>query len=82
MTENPTFEVLGRPVEVPANAGNVYIISRQKITQPKGSSSEHIVINKIRRNSDGTQNGKNKQIFISVDSISEVVKAIGTLNSK
>jgi hypothetical protein len=73
------FNVLEKLPEISDDKGNVLIVSRQEIVQENGSKSEHLVISKIKRNSDGTQRGNVKSLFIPVELVNPLLKAIPTL---
>ena len=47
--------------------------------QSSGSSSEHIVVSKVRRNVDGTQQGVPKSLFLPIALIPEIIKAVESL---
>lgn len=74
------FELVDRADEIVGKNGTVLIVSRQKIIQGNGISSEHIVVGKIRRNVDGTQAGVASSVFVPVDLAQKLIDAIMSLN--
>ncbi|MEO5350532.1 MAG: hypothetical protein H7836_12930 [Magnetococcus sp. YQC-3] len=76
------FKLLSKSDDIIGKMGNVVIVSRQAIIQPSGSSSEFVVIRKIKRNADGTQNGRPTQIYLPVDLAGKVIEAVLTLSKK
>lgn len=79
MTDKAKFETVVKPVEVLSENGNVYYISKQKITQENESFTEHIVIKKLKRGKDGSQIGMPKQLFIGVGDIQKVLEVVQTV---
>lgn len=73
------FNLLEKAEEITDDKGNYVIVSKQEIVQPNDSKTLHIVISKIRRNVDGTQQGNAKSIFIPVAMAPYVTKTINSL---
>ncbi len=80
--EKPKFEIISKADNVVGKKGVEVLISRQKIIQPDKSESEHIVVKKIRRAEDGTQQGVVRQLFLPVDLVEDITKAILSLKKK
>lgn len=76
------FNLLQKASEVSDKKGNVFLVSLQEIVQENGSKSEHIVLTKIKRNVDGSQNGVTKSLFIPVSLAEEVTSTIDSLLPK
>lgn len=80
--EKAKFDLIKKADEIKDDKGNVLISSLQKITQPStGASSEHLVIAKIKRNNDGTQNGTAKNIFIPRSLVAQLLTQIKSLSA-
>ena len=73
-TDKPKFELLHTSEPVRNEKGVYVTVSRQKITQPNGNASEHIVVNKTRLGMDGTPSGNRSQIFLPVEVVEKVAK--------
>jgi hypothetical protein len=73
------FNLLKKAPEIIDGKGNVLLVSRQEIVQGDGSTSQHISISKIKRNSDGSQQGNVKSLFVPVGLVASLIKAIQSL---
>lgn len=80
--EKPVFDLISS-AEPLALGNNIYYVSKQKITQPSGSASEHLVVKKQPVGADKSPSGQVKQLYIPLAEAGEVLKhANAHLNQK
>lgn len=74
-----TFNLIRKSEDILDKKGNVLITSLQEISQDNGSSSQHLVITKLKRNTDGSQSGNAKTLFIPVSLVEPLLDSISSL---
>lgn len=78
----PIFEEIARVPILRSPNGNTVLVSKQKIVQPNGSSTEHLVLTKYKVATDGTQQGDASRVYIPYGMKTDVANAINALEAK
>lgn len=79
MANETSFNLLRKANEIGDDKGNFLIVTLQEIVQRNGSKTEHVVISKVRRNVDGTQQGDSKSLFIPKGLAPSLIQTIDSL---
>lgn len=81
-TDKPKYELIEKAPEISGLNGVALLVSHQRVTQSNGSSSDHIVIKKVKRNEDGSQQGYGANVFIPVALAPQLATALTEFSDK